>query len=82
MRLTVLFLAVASVPFAAGAQPVPPSAPVPACLSVAELEALLPENRLLAAAFCGRGDVRAQERVRAVLRLLRRDGAASAETPP
>ncbi len=80
MRLIVLFLAAASMPFAAGAQPVPP--PAPACLSVAELEALLSENRPLAAAFCERGDVRAQERVRTLLQLLRHDGVVSAGTTP
>ena len=73
MPLTVPILVISSPPFATGAQPAPPPALVPACLSVAEIEALPPESRPLAAALCERGDVRAQGRVRP-------DGAAPAET--
>ena len=58
-------------PVAAGAQTAGPSASPPqACLSPAEMAALLPASREQAEDFCEDGDTRALERVRAVLRLL------------
>lgn len=67
-------------PFAAGATPAVRAEPPQACLSPAEMAALLPASREQAEDFCEDGDARALERVRAVLRLLGRhlDRGASA----
>lgn len=64
-------------PFAAGAAPAVWAEPPPqACLSPAEMAALLPASREQAEDWCEDGDARALERVRAVLRLLGRDRPA------
>lgn len=48
----------------------PPAAPPQACLSPAEMAALLPASREQAEGWCEAGDARALGRVRAMLRLL------------
>ena len=66
-------------PVTAGAQTAGPSASPPrACLSPAEMAALLPASREQAEGFCEASDARALERVRAVLRLLGKAPAAPA----
>ena len=57
-------------PVAAMGSPTGPTEPRQACLSPAEMAALLPASREQAEDFCEDGDARALERVRAVLRLL------------
>ena len=73
-------------PVAAGGAPTGPTEPRQACLSPAEMAALLPASREQAEDFCEDGDARALERVRAVLRLLGRDGptpgATADDVPP
>ena len=54
----------------AGAAPVGPAEPPQACLSPAEMAALLPASREQAEDWCEDGDARALGRVRVVLRLL------------
>ena len=58
-------------PVVAGARTVEPAtSPPQACLSPAEMAALLPASREQAENWCEASDARALERVRAVLRLL------------
>ena len=76
-----LFFAAVLAPFPAPAQtPVPPDG-TPACLSPAELAALHAENRPLAESFCERGDARALERVRTLLRRLPHGRATNPDAP-
>ena len=68
-----IFMILASLlPVAAGARTVEPATSPQACLSPAEMAALLPASREQAEDWCEDGDARALERVRAVLRLLGR----------